>query len=114
MGVVATMISDRFNDFPKALNEWQSKLYDLGYPGPYDLGSMVRAVRHKWRPRDCDELGDLTVQITEDEFFAGYVTNENAEFDHELTRWSFRRSGDSPEEAVANLMIEHPELWKKP
>ena len=94
------------DDFPKALNGWQSKLYDLGYPGSYEAGAMMRRLPSKIRDDRQYSYYYLRIDNYEDRWFANYW-DEN-------TRCGLRPDcGASPEEAVANLMIAHPELWRK-
>jgi hypothetical protein len=99
---------DFLNDFPKALNEWQSKLYDLGYPGPYEAGSMMIAATRK---RRIDNFS--LVRYSPRDWHAEVTFKPDqrpATVDHPYG--SLEGKGKTPEEAVANLMIAHPELWR--
>ncbi len=87
---------------------WPSKLRAAGYTGALELGAMIRTL-----PLNAD-LGypdDITIGLAlkasgaeETRWAAGYWNYDD---------WEFFKHGATPEEAVANLMIEHPELWRK-
>ena len=92
-----------FNDFPKALNGWQSKLYALGYPGPYETGAMMRQL-----PKQTIH-GNLVLVFGWNPglWMAAYLWGRKFENASPATE------AESDVEAVANLMIAHPELWRK-
>ena len=91
-----------FDDYPKALNGWQSKLYGLGYPGPYEVGAMLRRLEKAVAIQDCRY--ELTLgALLSGPWMVRYQWFECFEHEYEA---------DTPEEAVANLMIAHPELWQ--
>ena len=77
---------------------WQSRLRAAGYAGALELGAMLIACA-----KTSTEIS-VTVRSPAgpDEDWIAYRGDEAREFE-----------GDSPEEAVAKLMIEHPELWRK-
>jgi hypothetical protein len=95
-------VTNPFDDLPKIrndrLNDWQTKLFDLGYIGPYDLGSLLDRLPVDVEEADPDIRMTLTLYATDaGTWRVGYV--------------AFDAEGRTHIEAVAKLMIEHPDIW---
>ena len=79
---------------------WVLKLKNIGYLGPYETGAMLDLLPIEVEEEIVDTGMTLTLYVTDAKTWrVGYVTYE--------------AEGSSHIEAVANLMIEHPELWNK-
>lgn len=86
------------------MTNWQERLRAAGYAGELELGAMIKTLpryykRGQFVLREYGPLNGIS-------WYAEYWDN------NELLLHASDYS-DTPEEAVADLMIEHPELWKK-
>jgi hypothetical protein len=90
------------------MTDWQTRLRAAGYTGELELGAMVRACGE-------DFLAVQKVKGNPAESRWRAVAESSARLKNVDGSW---RGGIAdcyawePEEAVANLMIEHPELWR--
>ena len=86
---------------------WTARLRALGYKGAFEAGAMLRALASEIKVDVCRyelTLGRNLDGAGQKDWSARYAWFEDVEYPFE---------GETPEEALGNLMLAHPELWKK-
>jgi hypothetical protein len=89
------------------MTDWQTKLRSAGYTGELELGAMVRAL-----PREIPWEGHAKKKAQLNLNASHYNESWIVGYDGYGTIIP-SASANTPEEALAKLMIEHPELWAK-